>query len=105
VGGYQYYIDTEKSYELGHGRINCYQALTLASNYTYVYGDANGDDVVNVADAIFLLNYLFRSGTLPDPPSAGDANGDCQVGLTDVLYILNYLYRLGPTPERGCVGN
>lgn len=105
VGGYQYYIETEKSYELGHGRINCYQALTLASNYTYVYGDANGDDVVNVADAIFLLNYLFRSGTLPDPPSAGDANGDCQVGLADVLYILNYLYRLGPTPERGCVGN
>jgi thermitase len=105
VGGYQYYIETGKSYELGHGRINCYQALILAANYTYVYGDANGDDVVNVADAIFLLNYLFRSGVLPDPPSAGDANGDCQVGLADVLYILNYLYRLGPTPERGCVGS
>jgi thermitase len=105
VGGYQYYIDTGKSYELGHGRINCYRALTLAANYTYVYGDANGDDVVNFADAIFLLNYLFKSGVLPDPPSAGDANGDCLVSLADVLYILNYLYRLGPTPERGCVGS
>jgi len=103
VGGYQYYIDTGKCYELGHGRINCYQALVLASNYTYVYGDANDDEIVDLADIIFLLNYLFKGGSSPDPLSAGDANGDCQVSLADVLYILNYLYRLGTPPVRGCV--
>ncbi len=104
VGGYQYYIETGKCYELGYGRINCYQALVFASGYTYVYGDANGDGVVTIADLVFLLNYLFKDWALPDPPSAGDANGDCEITLADVIYILNYLYRLGPTPKRGCVG-
>lgn len=104
VGGYQYYIDTGKSYELGHGRINCYQALVLASGYTYVYGDANGDGEVTLGDLVFLLNYLFKDGLLPDPPSAGDANGDCIISLSDVIYVINYLYRLGQPLKRGCVG-
>ncbi len=103
VGGYQYYIETGKSYELGHGRINCYDALVLASGYTYVYGDANGDGMVTLGDLVLLLNYLFKNGPLPDPPSAGDANGDCELTLPDVIYIMNYLYRLGSTPKRGCV--
>lgn len=103
VGGYQYYIETGKCHELGHGRINCYQALVIASGYTYVYGDANGDGVVTLADLVFLLNYLFKNWPLPDPPSAGDANGDCEISLADVIYIMNYLYKMGPPPKRGCV--
>jgi subtilisin family serine protease len=104
VGDYQYYVETGKSYELGHGRINCYSALVLASGYTYVYGDANGDGIVTGGDLVFLLNYLFRSGPVSDPPSAGDPNGDCAITGGDVIYLMNYLYRLGPPLRRGCVG-
>jgi subtilisin family serine protease len=105
VGDYQYYVETGKSYELGHGRINCYNALVLASGYTYVYGDANGDGIVTGGDLIFLLNYFFRGGPIPEPPSAGDPNGDCYITAGDVIYLLNYLYRLGDPPKRGCVGD
>ncbi len=104
VGEYQYYVETGKSYELGHGRINCYSALVLASGYTYVYGDANGDGIVTGGDLVFLLNFLFRGGTIPDPPSAGDPNGDCAITGGDVIYLINYLYRLGSPLQRGCVG-
>lgn len=104
VGDYQYYVETGKSYELGHGRINCYNALVLASGYTYVYGDANGDGIVTGGDLVFLLNYLFRDGPLPDPPSAGDPNGDCYITAADVIYLLTYLYRMGDPLQRGCVG-
>ncbi len=103
VGDYMYYIETGKSFELGHGRINCYNSLVLASEYTYVYGDANGDGIVNMGDLVFLISYLYRDGPLPDPPSAGDPNGDCIIGMGDVVYLINYLYRTGPPLKRGCV--
>ena len=103
VGDYMYYIETQKSFELGHGRINCYNALVLASGYTYVYGDANGDGEVTLGDLVYILNYLFRQGSIPDPPSAGDPNGDCTITIGDVVYLLNYLYRMGPPLLRGCV--
>jgi thermitase len=103
VGDYVYYIDTGKSLELGHGRINCFNALVLASNYTYVYGDANGDGVANTGDLIYLVNYLFLSGPLPDLPSAGDPNGDCTINTADVIYMVNYLFLGGPILKRGCV--
>ncbi|MGB8658337.1 MAG: S8 family serine peptidase [Candidatus Zixiibacteriota bacterium] len=103
VGNYQYYVQTGKSYELGHGRINCYKALVLASGYTYVYGDANGDGLVNAGDLVYILNYIFRGGPLPDPPSAGDANGDCVINSGDIVYLVNYLFRVGPPLQRGCV--
>jgi hypothetical protein len=103
VGDYMYYIETGKSMELGHGRINCYNALVLASGYTYVYGDANGNGTVTEADVVYLINYLYRNGPLPEIPSAGDANGDCTVSTGDVVCLLSYLYRRGDPPLRGCV--
>jgi hypothetical protein len=103
VGEYTYYIETGKSYELGHGRINCYNALVMASGYTYVYGDANGDGLVTVADLVFVLNYLFKLGPVPDPLSAGDPNADCVITVGDLVYLTNYLFRTGPLLQRGCV--
>jgi subtilisin family serine protease len=103
VGDYMYYIETGKSYELGHGRINCYNALVLASGYTYVYGDANGDGVINLGDLVFLISYQYKGGVPPDPLSAGDCNGDCVINVGDVVYMISCLYRNGGTLKRGCV--
>ncbi len=40
------------------------------------YGDANGDGSIDVGDAVFLINYIFKSGSAPNPSFIGDANGD-----------------------------
>jgi hypothetical protein len=66
-------------------------------------GDANGDSIVDIADAIFLLQYLFGGGPPPNPPSAGDANGDCFIGISDVIWIINYLFLGGPPPQIRCL--
>ena len=63
-------------------------------------GDANGDGVINIADVVYLLNYLFLSGSAPDPLWLGDANCDGVVNIADVVYLLNYLFGGGPPP--GC---
>ncbi|MGB2805049.1 MAG: dockerin type I repeat-containing protein [Candidatus Zixiibacteriota bacterium] len=65
-------------------------------------GDANGDYVVDLADLVFLINYLFRLGEPPDPLANGDPNADCVVNLADLVYLVNYLYRNGDPPRIGC---
>jgi hypothetical protein len=72
--------------------------------YEFMRGDANNDGVINVSDAIFLLNYLFRSGPEPDPYALGDANNDGQILVGDAIFLLNYLFRGGPAPEGGPIG-
>jgi hypothetical protein len=69
---------------------------------TYVFGDCTGDDVVNAADIVFLIGYLFREGEAPNPYGRGDVNRDCIVEVSDAVYLLNYLFRNGPDPLKGC---
>jgi hypothetical protein len=75
-----------------------YQGQTYVYPPEYISGDANGDRSVDLADAIYLLNYLFRSGSPPDPLAAGDADCNGQEDLGDVVYLLNYLFKAGGSP-------
>jgi hypothetical protein len=72
----------------------------LLVHYGFISGDANGDQNVAAGDIVFLLSYLFRNGSEPDPYDSGDANCDGQVGSGDIVYLLSYLYRGGFHP--GC---
>jgi hypothetical protein len=63
----------------------------------FIRGDLDGDGAVKAADAIRILNYLFRGGAL-DCLEAADANDDSSVDLSDVLRILLYLYGGRPAP-------
>jgi hypothetical protein len=54
--------------------------------------------VINIADVVYLLNYLFTGGAAPEPLEAGDANCDAQVNIADVVYLINYLFIGGPPP-------
>ncbi len=70
--------------------------------YARQLGDVNGDGKVDVADPVYLLNYLYREGTAPEPLRLGDPNDNCIIDLSDAIYLLNYLYRGGPAPLPGC---
>jgi len=64
----------------------------------YKCGDANGDQNINVGDAVFVINYVFKSGPAPDPVESGDANGDGQTNVADAVYLINYVFNNGPQP-------
>ncbi len=55
-------------------------------------GDANSDGVIDVADIICLINYLFIYGSPPNPLSLGDFNQDGEVNIADIVALINYLY-------------
>ncbi|MEE9442853.1 MAG: M28 family peptidase [candidate division Zixibacteria bacterium] len=68
--------------------------------YIYIPGDANGDNAVNVGDAVFLINHVFKQGPAPYPLVSGDANCDNDVNVGDAVYIINHVFKGGPEP--GC---
>ena len=64
----------------------------------YVCADATTDGHIDVADVVFLLNYLYRGDVPPEPIQAGDVDCNGTIDVADVVYLLNYLYRGGPPP-------
>lgn len=74
------------------------ESYEVCFNLRFRCGDANKDGVVDLADAVYLLNYVFRGGDPPDPLELGDVNNDGIVDLEDIVYLLNYLFKGGPSP-------
>ncbi len=66
---------------------------------SFIRGDADGDGLVGPGDVVYLLNYLYRGGSVPDPPEAGDCNCGGAVGPGDVVHLINYLFRGGAPPS------
>ncbi|PKK82687.1 MAG: hypothetical protein CVT49_12470 [candidate division Zixibacteria bacterium HGW-Zixibacteria-1] len=65
---------------------------------SYVCGDANDDESVNLLDITYLINYIYKSGPEPVPPEAGDPDGNGLTNILDITYLINYLYKEGPMP-------
>jgi hypothetical protein len=72
----------------------------------FLRGRADGDDVLNLADAICLLIYLFLptespcKAAVPNCLDAADADDDGKLGMTDPIVILMHLFAgAGPLPD------
>lgn len=67
-----------------------------------VCGDLNDDQIVNISDAVFEINYIYLGGEEPGMPEMADVNCDGKINLVDVVYIINYVFRGGPVPCADC---
>ena len=72
----------------------------------FVRGDSNADGMVNIADPVYSLGYLFRDGAPPPCFEAANANNDHALDISDIVYILGYIFRSqapppAPFPECG----
>ncbi len=69
----------------------------------YICGDANGDkDGPNVADLVYMVDYLFKGG-LPPPiiesaNADGIINGGIFVDVADLTFMVDFLFKGGPPP-------
>jgi hypothetical protein len=83
--------------------VYCQDEINIIIWYiSVVCGDANSDDNVNVGDAVYLINYIFKGGSAPDPECLGDANGDGHINVGDAVYLINYVFKGGPAPLDDC---
>ena len=60
-------------------------------------GDLNGDDIVDLADAILALRIVSGVDVSGETINMGaDVDGDDRIGLQEVLYILQEVAGLRP---------
>ena len=64
----------------------------------FVRGDATADGVLNIADPINLLDYLFGLNDTECEQSL-DANDDLGIDIADAIYLLGHLFAGGPPPS------
>jgi len=63
------------------------------------FGDADGSGEVNILDATYLLNFLYKDGLSPKYDTRmGDIDASGAINILDVVYLIDYLYRGGPEP-------
>jgi hypothetical protein len=97
LGRPYYYLATATDFS-GNESETSNEAMGI--RYIYITGDANADGQIDIADAVYLVNYFFIGGPVPEPLEAGDANCSGEVDLADAVYIVNWLFIGGPPP--GC---
>ncbi|MCP4566880.1 MAG: hypothetical protein GY841_04780 [FCB group bacterium] len=85
-------------YSMGHG----FYAASGGGRCCDLDGDANDDAAINVGDAVWMINYVFKGGPPPPCEDEGDANNDCSLNVGDAVYLINYVFKGGPAPECGC---
>ena len=96
VGSYNVRIKAKDDYEGGdESDWSAVASITLDQR-----GEANGDGAINVGDAVYLINYIFKNGSAPEPLDMGDANCDQSVNVGDTVYLINYVFKGGNPP--GC---
>ncbi len=61
-------------------------------------GDADGNCLTNVSDAVYLIAYIFGGGSEPLPYLAGDVDCNTIVNIADVVYLIAYIFGGGPPP-------
>ncbi|MGB5107522.1 MAG: dockerin type I domain-containing protein [Candidatus Zixiibacteriota bacterium] len=69
---------------------------------TYLCGDADGNDIVTISDAVYLINYIFSGGPAPSPLLSADADCNGIVTISDAVYLINYIFAGGPAPCSAC---
>ncbi|MCP4570522.1 MAG: hypothetical protein GY841_23305 [FCB group bacterium] len=80
-------------------------AFAKFNEYCVRPGDANLDNSVNVGDAVWMINYVFKGGAAPGNLDHGDANNDGALNVGDAVYLINYVFKSGAAPVCGHVND
>jgi len=65
-------------------------------------GDVNGNGVANSEDIIYLVNFIFKSGTMPFGDYTADMNCDGTTNAGDIITLVNYVFKSGALPCNTC---
>jgi len=85
--------------EFGEALIPIFKPNRMCWPVKLLCGNPNGDNDVNVGDAVFMINHVFRDGPAPDPWWLGDANCDGTLDVGDIVFLIAASFRYGPQPE------
>lgn len=94
-GHYYWRVEALNQFEQSQGYSDIFQFEQIS----FVCGDADNDDKVDLLDILYLIDYKFKNGAPPDLLIACDVNSDDKVDLLDILYLIDYKFKQGPAPD------
>ncbi len=62
-------------------------------------GQVVGGQAVSVGDLTYLISYLWKGGSAPEPLWVANVDGLGGVDVADVTYLVDYLFKGGPEPN------
>jgi len=72
--------------------------LVPVTDRVFIRGNANNDSKVNIADAIWVINELFKAGPATVCRDAADVNNDAMIDLADATYLITHQFAGGTAP-------
>ncbi|MFH1686882.1 MAG: lectin like domain-containing protein [bacterium] len=62
--------------------------------------DGDAEDNIDIADLVYLVNYMFNGGATPPCMKEANIDGDVfgQIEITDLIMLVNYMFNGGPEP-------
>jgi hypothetical protein len=94
--------DGEYSYAVvgtvGTGSATSAPCSVVIARPSFIRSELNNDNRRDVADAIYLFNFLFIGGPRPTCLDAADVNDDGRADMADAIWIISYQFRGGPPP-------
>lgn len=64
----------------------------------FLRGNCNGDATINIADGIWILNYLYQNGPAAACEAACDFNDDGMMDASDAISVIMWRLQDGPPP-------
>jgi hypothetical protein len=61
-------------------------------------GDPNNNGDIDIADAVYLLSYLFADGAAPTCMESGDVNNSGDIDIADGISVLSFMFADGLPP-------
>jgi hypothetical protein len=86
------------------------KAFAVANNYfvpsTGCCVDIRGnvdndiDDIVDISDLVYLVDFMFTDGPAPECEAEGNVDGDIDeiIDISDLVYLVDFMFTDGPLP-------
>lgn len=73
--------------------LNMSQSTITVEAVNYIPGDVNGDGIVNVTDAVAIVNYILKRVQGNFVFEAADMNSDGIINVTDAVQVINIILK------------
>ncbi len=78
-----------------------YEPVSVAGTFSVISllrGDLDGSQTIDVADLVYLVDYMFNAGPEPTIWENGNVNGVGSIDIADLVYLVDYMFNGGPPP-------
>lgn len=80
------------TYDWPYWHFASFQNVDKAMYFSYIIGDANGSEFIDIDDVVYLIQFVFGGGPAPLINDAGDFNRDSIIDSFDVIALLHFIF-------------